>query len=407
MTGGSAGAEVEDRLGPATVTPIGTFGGIEYLRYDGVFEGTTSTGAFRVPYRINAPADPAAANRTVVLEAPHFAVGTGMLNLYLRPGFLLGRGFVHAAVGWSTLRNRILDPSVPGTFIDGGFHEFGAKVDDEILTDFATVLSEGTQSASMTGPVARQYLTGLSDSTIPLLRLIEDGRAEGVFDLVLPLTAGKGFDPQGNLAEGRFTGKVVVVNSEWDDARDLIDRGVAPGSYRSYVTAGSPHIPDHIGLTAGTNGTSPASFVPELRAHFAQGHSWVTRGTGPPLSTRLSTSRGNAIDRDTAGNAITVDVNGRVVPRLPFVDLGEARYVADFMGSYEAVRDIRALGFRSHQAYAKAFAGRVSAYLRAGFILSEDAEEMRRRAALCSPLTYTETYRDHYAKFVSSTPCAS
>jgi len=30
---------------------------------------------------------------------------------------------------------------------------------------------------------------------------------------------------------------------------------------------------------------------------------------------------------------------------------------------------------------------------------------MLARAALCAPLTYTETYRDHYDAFVAITPC--
>ena len=118
--GGSARAAVPDRLGPATVTPLGTFGGMSYVQYDGVFEGDTSTGAFRVPYRISAPADPSLTNQSVLVEAPHFAIALGARDRYLRPGFLFGRGFVHAGVGWSTVANRILDPTVPDTFIEGG-----------------------------------------------------------------------------------------------------------------------------------------------------------------------------------------------------------------------------------------------------------------------------------------------
>ena len=48
----------EGVLGDPVATPVGTFGGIAYLQYDGLFEGETSTGAYRVPYRISAPADP-------------------------------------------------------------------------------------------------------------------------------------------------------------------------------------------------------------------------------------------------------------------------------------------------------------------------------------------------------------
>jgi hypothetical protein len=89
-----------------------------------------------VPYRISAPADPGHSNATVLVEPPHFAVGTGALDVYLRRDFLFRRRFVHAAVGWSTIGNRILDPSVPGTFIEGGIAEDGGRTDDEIVTEF-------------------------------------------------------------------------------------------------------------------------------------------------------------------------------------------------------------------------------------------------------------------------------
>jgi hypothetical protein len=401
MTAGPAGAAAADTFGPPTVTPLGTFGGIAYVQYDGMFEGETSTGAFRVPYRISAPVDTSLSNQSVVVEAPHFNVGVGARNLYLTPGFLFSRGFVHAGVGWSTVGNRIIDPTAPGTFIDGGFHELGGKVDDEIITEFARALS----TTAMVGTVSRRYLTGLSDSTIPVLRLIESGRAAGVFDFALPFTADKGFDPQTDIAADRFPGKLIVVNTEFEDSRGYLDRGVTPSQYRFFAVAGSPHIPDHINPPSRTTGTTPATFAPALRAHFAQGHDWVRRGQAPPLSTQLRTTRGNTVDRDASGNAITVDRTGRIVPRLPFVDLGEARFIAEFIGSYDQVRTIQQLGFATHQAYLKAFGDRVSAYTKAGFILNEDAAVMRQRAALCPPSTYTETYRDHYTEFATVTPC--
>src|SRR5262245_66532587 len=83
-------------LGQPVATPIGTFGGIAYVQYDGIFDGQTSTGAFRVPYRITAPADPNRANRTALVEPPHPCGGLGALNTFLRQDFLFPRGFVHA-----------------------------------------------------------------------------------------------------------------------------------------------------------------------------------------------------------------------------------------------------------------------------------------------------------------------
>ena len=62
-------------------THRGTFGGIAYVQYDGIFAGQTSTGAYRVPYRITAPANLRLANRTVVVEPPHGSAGLGALNV--------------------------------------------------------------------------------------------------------------------------------------------------------------------------------------------------------------------------------------------------------------------------------------------------------------------------------------
>lgn len=403
--------DAKDRLGDPVVTPLGSFGGIRYVQYDGVFEGETSTGRFRVPYRISAPADPDRTNGTAVVEPPHFVVGLGTLNVYLRRDFLFRQGFVHAGVGWSTLGNRILDPSVPGTFIEGGVEEDGARVDDEIITDFARALSSRSSGARpLVGKVSRRYGTGFSDSSYPLLRLVHSRDATGALDLVLPITT-EGFDPQADIAAGRYKGKVLIGNSEFDDSTNLIDRGIATKRYRFYVVAGSPHIPDPLDAPLDVpfpvRGSTPAAFVPALRAHFLQGHNWVRNGSPPPTSTQLRTANDYSIVRDANGNAITEDRNGRLVPRLPFVELGEARFTTGFIGSYDNVRTVQQLGFSSHRAYAKAFENKLRDYRKAGFILPQDARAMSRRARLCPPSTFTETYRDHYAEFVAIRPCTA
>jgi hypothetical protein len=392
------------QLGRPRATPVGTFGGISYVQYDGLFEGRTSTGAFRVPYRITAPADPARGNGTVLVEPSHFTIALGTLERRLGRDFLFSRGFAHAGIGWSTHRLRILDPSAPGTFIEGGFHERGDTTDDEILSDFARALASDPEAAAMLGRVARRHVTGFSDSSYPVLRLITSGRAAGVFDFALPYTV-EDFDPQAALAAGRYGGKLIIVNSEAENPKGLVDHGQVPHQYRFYAVAGAAHLADDLGVPFISSGSTPASYTPALRAHFLQGHDWVQRGTPPPPSTHLSTARGNTIDRDASGNAIAVDESGRRVPRLPFIELGEARYISGFVGSYEAVKTIGELGFATHGQYRKAFADKLADYARAGYILPEDADAMRHRAGLCTPKTFTETYRDHYEKFVAITPC--
>ena len=142
-------AAADGALGhPTTRTSVGTFGGIAYVQYDGIFEGQTSTGAYRVPYRISAPEnfEPRKPDRRRrATSRRHRALARS--SVYLRRDFLFSRGFVHAGIGWSTVGTRILDPSVPGTFIEGGFRQFGGNTDDEIIVDFARALAVDPNAA--------------------------------------------------------------------------------------------------------------------------------------------------------------------------------------------------------------------------------------------------------------------
>ena len=421
----------EGELRTPIATQIETFGGIAYLQYDGIFEGETSTGAYRVPYRITAPAHPSRGNRTVLIEPSHFAIGLGTLNVYLRRDFLFPRGFAHAGIGWSTTslgdgaNFRILDPTAPGVFINGGFPDNGGRTDDEIIVDFARALVVDDTAQQMLGSVHRRYVAGFPDSSPPVLRLVTSGRATGVFDLALtfivamPPFAEGSFDPQAAIADDLFNAKLIIVNSEFEGASaDFVDRGVAPGQYRFYAVAGTPHIPDTLVVPDFSNGTTPASWQPALRAHFLQGHDWVRAGTTPPPSTHLKTSDDETLDRDENGNAISLNAKGKGVPRLPFIELGEARFItglpgsddgvidiADLLGRYDSVKTIADLGFTSHDQYLKAFEKTLAHYVKAGYMLGEDEDAMRRRAALCPPLTFTETYRDHYEAFTAIVPC--
>jgi hypothetical protein len=377
----------DDIATPTTARPAGSFGGIDYAQYDGVFAGHTSTGAFRVPYRITAPVDPGDGNGAVVVEPPHFATGLGTLAFQLGRKFLLGRRFTHAGVGYSTtsfgpgLDQRILDPTVLGTYIDGGVADGNGRTDDEIVADFARALATDADAQAMVGEVRDTYLTGFSDAASVPLRLLASGQADGVFELVLPFTVESPVDPQAALGEGRFHGKLLIVNSATEDSGNLVDAGAHPDQYRFYAVADTPHVSDPL-VPLFSNQTTPASWIPALRAHFLQAHRWVRNRVAPPPSS-------------------TVDDG----PRLPFVELGEAVFHPGFLGSYDDVKTINQLGFATHRAYTKAFNDAVDAYARAGSILPDEASEMMRRASLCPPLTYTETYRDHYGRFVALTPC--
>jgi hypothetical protein len=249
------------------------------------------------------------------------------------------------------------------------------------VADFARALAADADAQAMVGEVRDAYLTGFSDGAGVPLRLVVSGQADGVFELALPFTVESPVDPQAALGAGSFDGKLLIVNSAAEDSGNLVDSGAHPDQYRFYAVAGTPHVSDPL-VPLFSNKTTPASWIPALRAHFLQAHRWVNNRVAPPPSS-------------------TVDHG----PRLPFVALGEAVYHSGFLGSYDNVKTITELGFASHHAYAKVFNAAVDAYARAGSILPDEASEMRRRASLCPPLTYTETYRDHYSRFVAITPC--
>ncbi|KZL89135.1 alpha/beta hydrolase domain-containing protein [Clostridium magnum] len=288
--------------------------------------------------------------------------------------------------------------------LNGGFIDKNGRTDDEIIIEFAKALTVDHNAKKMLGNVNWRYITGFSDSSDPVLRLIASGHAKKVFDLALPFIA-EGHEPQAALCNDLYDGKLIVLNSEFEDSVSFIDRGRFPNQYRSYAVAGTGHVPDHLVVPSPASGSTPASFSPELRAHFLQGDDWVMGRKKMPLSTHLKRSDNGRIKRDINGNAITVNAAMKPLSRLPFIELGEAHFITGFIGSYEDVKNINELGFKNHHAYVKVFKDKLHDYIKAGYILKNDADDMLRRATLCPKLTFTETYRDHYDNFIAIVSC--
>ena len=410
-------ASAAGKLQPPKTSSLGTFGGVQYVQHDGLFVGKTSTGNYRVPYRISAPANPRRATRnTVLVEPPHFALGTFLREGWLGRPFLFGRGFLHASVGYSTTTSgpfvyRILDPSAQGVFIDGGVVDGNGRTDDKIVVDFARALRSDPVARALIGLAARRYLAGFSDSADPVKRIVASGLAEDVFDLAVPITTGSEGDPQASITAGEYSGKVITVNSEaeWFDGHALEDRGTTPDHYRFFIVPGTPHVPDPLCPGFFANESTPASWQPALRAHFLQGHEWVTQGDAPPTSTRLATADdGDAeIARDPNGNALLVEITGSSAPRLPFVELGEARFITGFLGAYEPQPPpkLEQLGFSSFDAYLASFQEALDAQVQARYMLEEYAEVLLRRAELFPPATFTDNYFARYDEFRSGEYC--
>jgi hypothetical protein len=95
------------------------------------------------------------------------------------------------------------------------------------------------------------------------------------------------------------------------------------------------------------------------------------------------------------------------VPRLPFVELGEATFVTGFRGDYQPQPppSVQHLGYSTHADYLAAFDGAVADQLSAGSLLPEDAQALRDRARLAAPATYTENYFARYEDFRSDETC--
>jgi alpha/beta hydrolase family protein len=417
-------ASAAGMLQPALKTSsLGAFGGVQYVQYDGLFVGKTSRGNYRVPYQISAPANPRRANRTVLVEPPHFVAGTELRERSLGRPFLFGRRFLHASVAYSTASlgepstiGSILDPATKdGFFIDGGVVLPGEDglTDDEIVVDFARALASDQVAQVLMGPVKQRYLTGLSESAQAVKRIVASGLAEGVFDLVVPITTFSSNDPQAAIADGRYSGKVIAVDSEleWSTGRALEDRGDSPDQYRSFFVAGTPHVPDNLCSGHFANKTTPAGWQLALRANFLQGHEWVTKGNAPPTSTRLATTTiggvTEMIARDATGNAQVVDITGNPAPRLPYVELGEATFTTGFVGTYapQPPPTIEQLGFSGFSEYLAKFEDALDAQVQAGYMLEEDAQVLLKRAGLSPPATFTENYFARYDEFRSGEYC--
>jgi hypothetical protein len=111
------GGAIAASLVGVSTEPFGSYGGVAVIRTTGMFEGVTSLGAFRVPFEIVIPEDPAHSIGVVLVEPPHFAFGPIGRDGVLGRDLLFGMGFAYAAVGWGDHALNILDPSAPGLLL--------------------------------------------------------------------------------------------------------------------------------------------------------------------------------------------------------------------------------------------------------------------------------------------------
>lgn len=395
---------------------FGIFGDVEYIQYKGRFFGSTSLGAFEVPFEIVAPLDLAFANGRVLLEPAHFVFPTGGRDLGLG-GVLFTRGFSYAAIGFGDFGFNILDPTQAGLFLAGAPFvgtsiETEAITDIEIVAQFADALLDDPVANGILGPVDARYAFGFSQTARVLLRVLLRPLGQDLFDLTLLNIAPwrSALDPPELYDDFPLdfepisgVGKVIFTESEGDlvVAGALSFRVAAvgpladPDNYRVYEISGTPHSP-----FVNAPGLNRLSHVPITRAAFVAGDAWVVSGTAPPPSSLVAEVSAGVIDpiygfetgiaRDLDGNAL-----GGV--RLPEFEAGRGLYIASLINSGLPLALIGAFvdlacapdpgaasdkpRFRSHGDYVRQIADQASVLRGQRLLLAEDAEALVNEAA--------------------------
>lgn len=388
------------RFVDGVVEPFGRFGGIEYARHTGRFEGTTELGAFRVPYEIVAPADPRRANGTVIFEPPHFSLGLVGRDVVLGHDFLFRRGIAHAAVGFGTRFLNLLNPAAADLVIAGEAVEgpgpviVAGTVDEEIIAQFVRALSADPFARNVLGGVDRRYAYGASQTSGALLQTLHSPAGAGLFDLLLlhvamwrpPFAAGEFHRLGGEFVPLDGVGRVIFVESEADllvSEAEQFRRAADHPDYRVYEVAGAAHQPTP---------HNPLDHPMIARAALLAGDAWVRTGTAPPPSALLATSEGEVdpVYGVVTGIARDADGNARGGVRLPELAIGQARFIAaDFdtevlpglAGLTGLSIDLSCEKFRSHGDYVRRFTAATKALRDTGLLLQQDASSLMAAAA--------------------------
>ena len=395
----------------------GTFNGIDYVKYEGRFVGTTA-GDYSVPFEIIAPADPAKGNEILIMEPFHVMGGAGGRKAYLTPEFLFDRGFSCAGIGWH-----------PDTV--NPFEGYSTEEAVEILHNFALALREDPVVRGMVGNVKKLYGVGLSMTCNPLHSLLHSP-GQGLLDftfLFVPIW------PEETHVQPPDAKLVMVFLTEFDLIRGVRAslhtdalRGSSP-TYRSYEIAGGPHVPDGawtraismemFGITS--EGTTPLDWTPVARALFLAGHRWATEGIEPPPSISLTQGPEGLIDpvylsrnglELETGIARDADGNALAGIRLPDLEIGRGQFIAldpdSFLGLglFGAFEDLKcepladgSARFADHASYVRRYTQQADKLVAEGYLLQEEADRMIAAAAAsdvgdpsaCAPPALPET----------------
>ncbi len=338
--------------------PHGTFNGVQFTRYEAIFDGISSKGRpYRVPCQIIAPVDPQAGRGLLLFDwlVPSTiptAVGQEQADARytLTDAFLFGRGVSYATVRCNPdglgARSPVSNPSRPWS--DGLLDtssEFITSPGDEfdIVVDYVKALGTDPVAVQRLGNIQRTAAFGYSASGGRLRGLLRIPMGKGLFDFSLVGGTGNGYDhPAGNKIGFSNSEKAPLAGAgleiDFQSETDVIAFGAhltrhEEPNYRVYQFAGASHIRDvdvaEFGLPDPEK-ANPADWVPFFRALFVAGDKWCD-GVQPPPSIWLGAPNDPEIVRDAKGNALVRFVGGQPVNttafRLPEVAVGENQYI--------------------------------------------------------------------------------
>jgi hypothetical protein len=414
------GARADGGIDPDTIVAndFGRFNGIDYVQYDAMFEGETSTNhPYRVPCQMIAPAPWEEGSGVLVFDWLNnslifFFFGPDgfqlpLLRLGAGDDFLCSSGHAYAAIR--------SDPNVLGLpWLNPEFEATGEFIavpadEFEIVRDFVGALTVDPVASDLVGSIERTTAFGYSESGYKLRGFVRDPLGRYVFDLSISGGTGAvsafpngvfldaGLDPLPPPAAG---GLELSINTETEavdvDFNQLHTIRRDARNARSYEFAGAAHnaaIPETYALLALSGApdietVNPLDWTPFVRALFVAGLEW-TDGVEPPPSIWLNRPGDPAIVRDDKGNALVRYVGGRRVTtpffRHPEVGVGLGRYGAiygeEFTLRYLSGEFIDlSHTFRRHGEYVAKITAHTLLLFELGYLLEPDAREIIRRA---------------------------
>lgn len=402
--------------------PHGAFNGVQYTRYEAMFEGVSSNNRpYRVPCQIIAPRHPSDGSGLLLFDwlvrsTIVTAVGQEQADARytMTDDFLFGLGISYATVRCDKAgigkRSPFSDPSRPWS--DGLLDtstEFIKSAGDEfdIVVDYVKALRTDPVALRLLGQIDRTAAFGYSASGFRLRGLLRLQMGKGLFDFSLVGGTGNGYNhPAGNDIGFSNAEKAPLAGAGLEIDFQTETETVAFGAhktrheepnYRAYQFAGASHIRSidvaEFGL-ADPEKANPADWVPFIRALFVAGDKWCD-GIEPPPSIWLGAPNDPQIVRDANGNALVRYVGGQPVNttayRLPEVAVGENQYIpldpsyddGSFLGFFRVLAgghvDLTD-SFTSHAQYVRDVTFHARGLEELGYLLKADADAIIRRA---------------------------